>query len=151
MGFLKSDNVMLGQHADSKDEALWDVARKAVQLGVTDDAAAVHQSFIDREALGETGMTEGFAIPHAKCNEIRRATVIVYKNDHAVEWPSFDGKPVDIAIALLVPNSQAGTTHLKLLSKTAVLIMDDDFKRLVRDANDVEGIVNAINTELEKE
>lgn len=151
MGFLKSDNVMLGQHAGSKDEILWDVAHKAVDLGVADDAAAVHQSFIDREALGETGMTEGFAIPHAKCDEIRHAAVIVYKNDHVVEWPSFDDKPVDIAIALLVPNSQAGTTHLKLLSKTAVLLMDDDFKRLVRETNDVEGIVNAINAELEKE
>lgn len=151
MGFLKAENVLLNQHANSKDEVLRDLANKAVELGIADDADAVYQSFIDREAMGATGMTEGFAIPHAKCAAIKKAAIIVYENDKKLEWPSFDDQPVDIAIALLVPDAQAGTTHLKLLSKTAVLLMDDDFKMLVRKTDNREDIATAINFELERD
>lgn len=149
MGFLSARNVMLDQHANSKDEVLHDLAAKAVKLGIADDADAVYDSFIFREGLGPTGLTDGFAIPHAKCAAIKEASIIVYENDKALEWPSFDDKPIDIAIALLVPDAQAGTTHLKLLSKTAVLLMNDDFKHLVRSTTNKEDIATAINYELE--
>ena len=33
-------------------------------------------------------------------------------------WDTMDGAPVNVAIALLIPGAQAGTTHLKILSKS---------------------------------
>ena len=56
-----------------------------------------------------------------------------------------------LAIALLVPDGEAGTTHIKLLSKTAVLLMDDAFKEMVRSSNDADQIAAAINEKLEEE
>ena len=35
-----------------------------------------------REAMGETGMTDGFAVPHAKSDDIKEAAVIVVKKRH---------------------------------------------------------------------
>ena len=81
---------------------------------------------------------------------IAPASIIVFKSDKKLEWPSFDDKPVDIAIALLVPEGDAGTTHIKLLSKMAVLLMNDDFKKLMRDASDAGRIAALINERLEK-
>lgn len=81
----------------------------------------------------------------------QQAAVVVFKNDAPLEWPSFDGKPVDIALALLVPGAEAGTTHLRLLSKAAVLLMDDSFKQLLRTGDDAAAIAAAINAELDKE
>ena len=43
---------------------------------------------------------------------IKRAAVMVVNNNRALEWPSFDDKPVDVAISLLVPDGEAGTTHI---------------------------------------
>ena len=136
--FVSSNDVFVNQHAESRDEVLRFISQKAVELGVTDDADAVYKAFIAREDMGETGMTDGFA-------SIKKAAVIVFKNDHALDWPSFDEKPVDIAISLLVPAGEAGTTHIKLLSKTAVLLMKDDFKSLVRGSDDAQVIADAIN------
>ena len=143
--FVTSNDVFVNQHAESRDEVLRFISQKAVELGVTDDADAVYKAFIAREDMGETGMTDGFAVPHAKDAAIKKAAVIVFKNDHALDWPSFDEKPVDIAISLLVPAGEAGTTHIKLLSKTAVLLMKDDFKSLVRGSDDPKVIADAIN------
>ncbi|OFK23253.1 PTS sugar transporter subunit IIA [Olsenella sp. HMSC062G07] len=149
-GFIGVENVMLGRHAASRDEVLRDLADKACELGVTSNSDAVYRSFLQREDMGPTGMMEGFAIPHAKSSAITAATIIVYKNGSKLDWPSFDEQPVDICVALLVPDGEAGTTHIKLLSKTAVLLMDDDFKSLLRDADDAEAIVRAINERLEE-
>ncbi len=151
MGFLSNQNVMLDQHAESRLDVLRAVSNKAAELGVTEDPEAVYQAFLDREEMGATGMTEGFAIPHAKSPAITVATVVVYKNDKALEWPSFDEQPVDIVIALLVPDGEAGTTHIRLLSKTAVLLMDDGFKAMVRRFTDANQIAAAINEKLEEE
>ena len=143
--FVKEDNVFVNQDAESREAVLRFIADRAAELGITDDADAVYEAFLAREDMGETGMTDGFAVPHAKDAAIKKAAVIVFKNDHALDWPSFDEKPVDIAISLLVPAGEAGTTHIKLLSKTAVLLMKDDFKSLVRGSVDPKVIADAIN------
>ena len=147
--FVKKENVFVNQHIEKREDVLRFIADRAAELGITADADAVYAAFLEREDMGETGMTDGFAVPHAKSAAIDHAAVIVFKNDVALEWPSFDGKPVDIAMALLVPDSEAGTTHIKLLSKTAVLLMRDEFKDLLRTSDDRQAIADAINAGIE--
>ena len=150
-GFVKAEDVFVNQHASSREEVLRFIAEKAKEIGVTDDANAVYNAFLAREEMGETGMTDGFAVPHAKDAAIKKPAVFVFKNETPLEWPSFDEKPVDVAIALLVPDGEAGTTHIKLLSKTAVLLMRDEFKSLLRDSNDQAAIAQAINEGVNEE
>lgn len=150
-GFVKAEDVFVNQHASSREEVLRFIAEKAKEIGVTDDADAVYNAFLAREEMGETGMTDGFAVPHAKDAAIKKPAVFVFKNETPLEWPSFDEKPVDVAIALLVPDGEAGTTHIKLLSKTAVLLMRDEFKSLLRDSNDQAAIAQAINEGVNEE
>lgn len=149
--FVTEASVFVNQSLESREALLRFVSQKAVELGVADDADVVYDAFIAREEMGETGMTDGFAVPHAKSDNIHDAAVIVVKNDHLLEWPSFDEKPVDVAIALLVPGGEAGTTHIKLLSKTAVLLMKDEFKNLVHGTDDPKVIAEAINEGIDDE
>ena len=145
-GFVKADNVFVNQNAASRNDVLRFIANKAQEAGVTDNADAVYNAFLAREEMGETGMTDGFAVPHAKDAAIKDAAVFVFKNNAPL-----DEKPVDVAIALLVPDGEAGTTHIKLLSKTAVLLMRDEFKSLLRGSNDQEVIAQAINEGISEE
>lgn len=150
-GFVKAASVFVNQSIDTRDGILRFIADKAAELGVTDDAPATYEAFVKREEMGETGMTDGFAVPHAKSPAIKEPAVIVVKNDHPVEWPSFDDKPVSIAIALLVPDTDAGTEHIRLLSKTAVLLMKDDFKKIINGTDDPQVIADAIDAGIEGE
>ena len=144
-GIASERGVVVGQSASTREELLRLIAQRAVELGVATDAEAILSALLAREELGETGMTDGFAVPHAKSDAISEAAVVVVKNDHPVEWPSFDDKPVDIAVALLVPEADASDLHIRLLSRTAVLLMRDAFKRLLREADDASAIADAIN------
>ena len=150
-GFVSEKNVLLHQQAASREEALRIMSDLSVELGAADDADEVYKGFLAREEIDQTGMMDGFAIPHCKTETVKQAAVMVFKNETALEWPSMDGKPIDICIALLVPGAEAGTTHLRLLSKAAMLLMDDGFKTLVREGDDAAAIAAAINEELEKE
>ena len=147
--FVRAGNVFVEQSLDTREDMLRFISEKAAELGITDDARAVYDAFVAREEMGETGMTDGFAVPHAKSDAIKEAAVIVVKNDHAIEWPSFDDKPIDIAISLLVPDGEAGTMHIRLLSKTAVLLMKDEFKALVRGTDDAAAIAAAVEAGIE--
>lgn len=144
-GIANERGVVVGQSASTREELLRLIAQRAVELGVAADAEAVLSALLAREELGETGMTDGFAVPHAKSDAISEAAVVVVKNDHPVEWPSFDDKPVDIAVALFVPEADASDLHIRLLSRTAVLLMRDAFKRLLRETDDASAIADAIN------
>lgn len=147
--FVKVENVFVAENFASRDEALSFVSNQAVKAGVADDADAVMNAFLAREAEGSTGMMEGFAIPHAKSDAITDAAVIVVKDDSGVTgWDTMDGAPVNVAIALLIPGAQAGTTHLKILSKVAEALMDEGFRATVKGSTDAAEIVKTINARL---
>lgn len=147
--FVKVENVFVAEDFASRDEALSFVSNQAVKAGVASDADAVMNAFLAREAEGTTGMMEGFAIPHAKSDAITEAAVIVVKDDSGVTgWDTMDGAPVNVAIALLIPGAQAGTTHLKILSKVAEALMDEDFRATVKGSTDAAEIAKTINARL---
>lgn len=147
--FVKVENVYVAEDFASRDEALSFVSNQAVKAGIAGDADAVMNAFLAREAEGTTGMMEGFAIPHAKSDAITEAAVIVVKDDSGVTgWDTMDGAPVNVAIALLIPGAQAGTTHLKILSKVAEALMDEDFRATVKGSTDAAEIAKTINARL---
>lgn len=147
--FVKVENVFVAENFASRDEALSFVSNQAVKAGLADDADAVMNAFLAREAEGTTGMMEGFAIPHAKSDAITEAAVIVVKDESGVTgWDTMDGAPVNVAIALLIPGAQAGTTHLKILSKVAEALMDEDFRATVKGSTDAAEIAKTINARL---
>ena len=146
---LDESHVFLGVDLASREEVFDFVAAKAVELGAASDAAAVLTALNAREAEGSTGMTGGFAIPHCKCPAVSEPCVMVVRAAGEVAWQTMDGKPVTAAIALVIPDGELGTEHLRILSKIAVMLMHEDFCATVREASDAATIVAAINEGLE--
>lgn len=147
--FVKVENVFVAENFESRDDALSFVSNQAVKAGISDDADAVMNAFLAREEEGTTGMMEGFAIPHAKSDAIKEAAVIVVKDDSGITgWDTMDKAPVNVAIALLIPGAQVGTTHLKILSKVAEALMDETFRSTVKGSKDANEIANTINARL---
>ncbi|EUB30509.1 fructose PTS transporter subunit IIA [Olsenella uli] len=147
--FVQASHVFLDNPAKTVDEALAFLSAQAVALGIAEDERAVLDAFKAREAEGTTGMMEGFAIPHAKSETIKQASVMVVKFAGDVEWESMDGKPIRVAIALCVPGGEAGTTHLQLLSKVAVMLMDEKFRNETLADVDTASIAARINSGLD--
>ena len=147
--YVKPSYVFFDVPAANVDEAVEFLAGKAVELDIADSRDAVVGAFKEREAEGTTGLMGGFAIPHAKSDAIKKAAVFVAKFTNDVEWDSMDGNPIKVAIALLVPGGETGTTDLQLLSKVAVMLMDEGFRSRVLAATDAEAVSDEIHKGLE--
>ena len=146
--FVKPSHVFLDCPAKDVDEALHFIADKAVDLGLGADADAIYKAFRAREDMGSTGMTDGFAIPHAMDPEIKETAVIVLKFADAPEWKTMDGQPVVYAIALLVPTDEGSGVHLEMLSKIARVLTHVNFRNDMEKAETAEDIAAAINARL---
>lgn len=146
--FVKPEQVFVGESFASRDELLTFVSKKAVEQGIAQDADGLMSAFIAREDMGTTGMTDNFAIPHAKSTTVTNAAVMAIKTSDIAGWETLDQKPVEVAIALLIPDTEAGTTHLKLLSKVAEALMDDEFRSAVKGTDDAATIAKLINDRL---
>lgn len=148
-GFVKASNVFCGQTVENRDAALALISERAVEAGIAEDSAALYAAFLKREAEGTTGMVEGFAIPHAKSDTVKAAQVMVFKSSEGIaSWETMDESPVTCAIALLVPESEAGTSHLQILSKVATALTDEAFRAAVKSTDDPAAIAKLINERL---
>ncbi|MBL1225741.1 PTS sugar transporter subunit IIA [Enterococcus sp. BWR-S5] len=128
MEMITENHIFLNQsYADKKDVFRF-LADQAVVLGIAASAQPVYEALELRESEGTTGMMDGFAIPHAKSTAITEPSVMIVSFTSGVEWDSLDGQPIRYAIALFIPDGEAGTTHLQLLSKIARMLMKQDFK-----------------------
>lgn len=136
--------IKTGFHADSKEEILMDLSKRAVELGIADDVQETYQGFLDREKEVSTGFTDGFAIPHTRCGSIRKTGVLITTTTPGVEWPSMDGEPTTFIIALLVPGGDGGAEHMKLLSSISRSLVNKDFRNQLKKAESPEEICESL-------
>lgn len=147
--FVQPSQVLLDIDCKTKDEVLSLLSDKALELGITDDRDAVKAAFDAREEEGSTGMMDGFAVPHAKTDAIKDAAVIVTRFAAPIaDWESIDGTEITVGIALLVPDAEAGSTHIALLAQIARALMDEGFREVIRTATEPSQVSELINDRL---
>ncbi|TWK32228.1 hypothetical protein CHCC20369_2777 [Bacillus licheniformis] len=101
-----------------------------------------------REAESTTGFIDGFAIPHAKLKDITEATVIIIQNKAGIEWNALDQTPVTFIIALLIPDAEAGSTHLNLLSSVSRMLVHEDARQQLLEASSPDDILSTFSSYL---
>lgn len=88
-------------------------------------------SLLIREKMGSTGIGNGIAIPHGRLAGSQQVVAVIATSTNPIDFDAIDNRPVDIFIALFVPeeNCQA---HLKTLQNIAELFSEKNFCRQVR-------------------
>jgi len=69
-----------------------------------------------REALGSTAIGQGIAIPHGKCDCIKKLVGCLGVSRQGIKFDSLDGEPAYIFFLLIAPVDSAGP-HLKALAR----------------------------------
>ncbi|RMC55991.1 fructose-specific PTS transporter subunit EIIC [Lactobacillus sp. ESL0261] len=131
---LDLQNIKVGVDVASREDALKYLADFAVKNNLANDSDAVYNSYVKREKEGSTGMTDGFAIPHAQSAAIAKSSMIVLKLKQPIDWQSLDGKKIDTVISFLIPQIDSNA-HLQYLSNTAKLLTHADFIAKLKAAN----------------
>ena len=114
---LNEQTIFLDVDEVDKDSILKFICKKAKALAVADDEDVLYQDFLAREEEFSTGLQDGFAIPHARTKNVKKATVMFLRNKRDIDWVTMDDQPVKYIFALLVPEESAGNLHLKMILK----------------------------------
>jgi fructose-specific phosphotransferase system IIA component len=132
---LRSDCVGVGVAAGTKDEVLAAAVDCLGKSGVVPDKGKLLSEVRARELLSSTGIGEGVAVPHALCDSIGETVMSVLRLAEPIDFASVDGQPVDLVFLMAGPRGDTAN-HLKLLSKLARLLHDEEFRKAARAAAD---------------
>lgn len=137
-------------NARTKDDVLKGLGQMMYDAGKVNDLNKYIEGLYEREAEFSTGVGNGVAIPHCKSDCVREAAFTLVKLKNPVEWETLDGRPVDYVIMLAAPNT-SDNVHLKMLSKLAANLMDDDFRESLKSASTVKEIEDLFSSKKEEE
>lgn len=99
-------------------------------------AATILLALEEREQLSTTGFGDGLAIPHGIVAGLDQPHVIFMRLEKEVEWEALDDQPVKECFFLLIPASDTTNIHLKLLSKLAYHLADEEYQRKIHETAD---------------
>ena len=105
----------------------------------------IYHQLLEREKLGNTGIGNGVALPHSRCEFATTAVVAIISLEQAVDYDSIDKQAVDLAFGLLVPKD-ASQEHLNLLANIAHLMSDPNKKNQLSQAESPQNIANLISS-----
>ena len=97
-----------------------------------------------REEESTTGIGEGIAIPHGKCDAVTKPGLAAMVIKDGVEFDSLDGRPVTLMFLIAAPNTK-DNVHLDVLSKLSVLLMDENFADNLRNAASVDEFLKIVD------
>lgn len=141
---LSAGAIALNVTASSKE----DVLRKAVDLmarqGNITDKEQYLKAVFAREEEGTTGVGEGIAIPHGRCDGVSRPGLIAMVIPKGVDYEALDDEPVDL-LFLIAANPKSGSAHIDILSKLSGMLMDEDFTAALKSAKTPQEFLRVID------
>ena len=147
---LDARSILLDASPKSKSEALDQIVDLMVKSEKINDKEAYRKQVYAREEESTTGIGEGIAIPHGKCDAVKKPGLAAMVVKNGVEFEALDDEPVTLLFLIAAPNTE-DNIHLDVLSKLSVLLMNEEFTESLRNAKTVEEFMNIINDADEKE
>lgn len=142
---LESANILVGARAESKEDAIRQVAELLVRSGCIEPGYAA--SMLAREKVANTYLGHGIAIPHGMPKDrflIRRTGVAVLQVPGGVSW-----QPGDTA-HLIVGIAAKSDEHLEVLGNLIRLLHDDELVKRLATTTDPEEVAAALSAPREE-
>lgn len=141
---LDKRSISLTGTPKNKSEALDQVVELMAKSGKINDKEAYRKQVYEREEESTTGIGDGIAIPHGKCDAVDRPGLAAMVVKNGVDFDALDGEPVSLIFLIAAPNTK-DNVHLDVLSKLSVLMMDEEFSDSLRNAGTVEEFLAIID------
>ena len=141
---LDKRSISLTGTPKTKSEALDQIVDLMVKSGKINDREAYRAQVYAREEESTTGIGEGIAIPHGKCDAVTKPGLAAMVIKDGVDFDALDGAPVTLMFLIAAPNTK-DNIHLDVLSKLSVLMMDEGFADALRNAKDIDEFLEVID------
>jgi PTS system nitrogen regulatory IIA component len=139
---LSPERIFINPDISSKKRLLEFISKGIAELCDLPQAT-IYNNLLDRERLGSTGLGKGFAIPHARLNDLDTTIGCFIRLDQPVNYEAVDNKPVDLVFTIIIPQ-QATDEHLKILSSLAKIFSQSEICDAIRKADSRDEVARII-------
>lgn len=143
ISIFNQEHIFYDHDSKTQDEAFLNVAKFIKDCGYVSNSDEFYQGLKTREVESTTGFKNGIAIPHSNDGSVLKPGLFLVKFDNKIDWNALDGEPIKVGFFLSIPKDGA-REHLKLLSKIARKLMDDEFRDDVLKNSDPEKLTQTI-------
>lgn len=140
---LKPSDIKVPLAATTKNDAIAELVNLLADNGQIKDPKKVLASVLDREATRTTGIGNGLAIPHGKCEGTEQLVMAIGKPGAPIDFQSIDGRPVTLIWLLSSPQDKTGP-HIHALARISRLMTIDKFRQALAGATTPQAIFDLI-------
>ncbi len=140
---LKPANIKVPLVSTTKADAIAELVNMLAANGEVGDPKKVLESVLDREATRTTGIGNGLAIPHGKCNGTDHLVMAIGKASTPIDFQAIDGRPVTLIWLLTSPPDKTGP-HIHALARISRLMTLDKFRQALNLAQTPQEIYDTI-------
>jgi PTS system nitrogen regulatory IIA component len=105
----------------------------------------IYSNLLNRERLGSTGLGHGFAVPHARVENLDKTIGCLFRLKEPVNFEAPDNQPVDLVFTIIIPQ-EATEEHLLILSSLARIFSQTDVCEAIRGATSRDEIAQIIKS-----
>ncbi len=140
---LRPGSLLLLRNIQSKKRALEVLGNALSESLEAIDSDLLLELLTDREQLGSTAMGGGVAIPHCRISVTTGSAAAILTLTQGVPFDAPDGAPVDVFIALAVPQ-EAHEQHLQYLAELAAFLQAPENLQMLRASRNPEQLMAAL-------
>ena len=143
MDFLCQEAIILDLKAQEKESAVNEMVDVLTKFKKIKNSAEAIEALMQREKLGSTGIGQGVAIPHSRCDFIKEQIAVMGISQKGVEFNALDGSPVHIIFMLLCPVESKGE-HLQAMAKISKMLKDKFLRQALLEAKTKQAVIEII-------
>jgi len=133
--YLKAENIYLNTPLADKYAVLRFIAESLQKNSLIEGTDILIKGLLEREKTMSTGIGNGICFPHTTSSELTEAALILIRPLKPLDFESLDKLPVDIIMAIVVPENQTAL-HLQMLAGMSRLCRVPEFLTIIRSAED---------------
>ncbi|MEM7229678.1 MAG: PTS sugar transporter subunit IIA [Planctomycetota bacterium] len=136
---LRTETIKVPLISSDKRGAIDELVDVLDQAGMITDADTLRDVVWEREQQRTTGIGEGLAIPHGKCNVSSQLVMAIGVPSQPIEFNSVDKKPVRFIVLLSSPPDKT-SDHIQALGRISRLMSDTAFRDQAYAADSAESL-----------
>lgn len=140
---LTAESIFLNIDLTDKDGVLRFAAEQFARQGAVENAQLLYEGMRTREQVLSTGIGNGIGIPHTAGTYANEGAILLIRLARPIDFNALDDLPVDIVLALVVPNDKTAL-HLQILAGISRLCRNPSFLGTVRKARNSEDLLEKI-------
>lgn len=132
-------DILLGKHADNKEEAIVNIAKDLIEKGLV--VEGYEAGMLAREKQNSTYLGNGIAIPHGTVDTrdlVKKTGVQIHHYAEGVDWG--DGNVVYLAIGIAAKSDE----HLDILKQLTRVLSEDGVELALKNAKTKEDILSVL-------